>query len=148
MVEDYINGYIQRSQGGSYDGKITIEGILLPAISAVFFKDNGENYLWLKRKKVLDYDYESQTYKEREAKPQWEAYLKKQVNENAVAYKGEFIFMHFKYTIIGVWDKVLGNDKQRLNLFVERLPMSQQTLINSINEQKLKQENARRTTEK
>ena len=148
MTSDYINGYIQRSQGGSYDGKITIEGILLPAISAVFFKDNGENYLWLKRKKVLDYEYESQTYKEREAKPQWEAYLKKQVNENAVAYKGEFIFMHFKYSIIGVWDKVLGNDKQRLNLFVERLPMSQQTLINSINEQKLKQENARRTTEK
>ena len=148
MIEDYINGYIQRSQGGSYDGKITIEGILLPAISAVFFKDNGENYLWLKRKKVLDYDYESQTYKEREAKPQWEAYLKKQVNENTVAYKGEFLFMHFKYSIVGVWDKVLGNDKQRLNLFVERLPMSQQTLINSINEQKLKQENARRTTEK
>lgn len=148
MVEDYINGYIQRSQGGSYDGNITIDGILLPAISAVFFKDNGENYLWLKRKKVLDYDYESQTYKEREAKPQWEAYLKKQVNENAVAYKGEFLFMHFKYSIVGVWDKILGNDKQRLNLFVERLPMSQQTLINSINEQKLKQENARRTTEK
>ena len=148
MIEDYINGYIQRSQGGSYDGNITIDGILLPAISAVFFKDNGENYLWLKRKKVLDYDYESQTYKEREAKPQWEAYLKKQVNENAVAYKGEFLFMHFKYSIIGVWDKVLGNDKQRLNLFVERLPMSQQTLINTINEQKLKQENARRTTEK
>ena len=148
MAEDYINGYIQRSQGGSYDGNITIDGILLPAISAMFFKDNGENYLWLKRKKVLDYDYESQTYKEREAKPQWEAYLKKQVNENAVAYKGEFLFMHFKYSIVGVWDKVLGNDKQRLNLFVERLPMSQQTLINSINEQKLKQENARRTTEK
>lgn len=148
MVEDYTNGYIQRSQGGSYDGNITIDGILLPAISAVFFKDNGENYLWLKRKKVLVYEYESQTYKEREAKPQWEAYLKKQVNENAVAYKGEFLFMHFKYSIIGVWDKVLGNDKQRLNLFVERLPMSQQTLINSINEQKLKQENARRTTEK
>ena len=148
MIEDYINGYIQRSQGGSYDGNITIDGILLPAISAVFFKDNGENYLWLKRKKVLDYDYESQTYKEREAKPQWEAYLKKQVNENAVAYKGEFLFMHFKYSIVGVWDKVLGNDKQRLNLFVERLPMSQQTLINTINEQKLKQENARRTTEK
>lgn len=148
MVEDYTNGYIQRSQGGSYDGNITIDGILLPAISAVFFKDNGENYLWLKRKKVLVYEYESQTYKEREAKPQWEAYLKKQVNENAVAYKGEFLFMHFKYSIIGVWDKVLGNDKQRLNLFVERLPMSQQTLINSINEQKLKQENARRTAEK
>ena len=139
MIEDYINGYIQRSQGGSYDGKITIEGILLPAISAVFFKDNGENYLWLKRKKVLDYDYESQTYKEREARPQWEAYLKKQIDSDTVAYKGEFFFMRFKYSITGVWDKILGNEKQRLNLFVERLPMSQQTIINSINEQKRKQ---------
>ena len=139
MVEDYINGYIQRSQGGSYDGKITIEGILLPAISAVFFKDNGENYLWLKRKNVLVYDHESQTYKEREAKPQWEAYLKKQLDGDTVAYKGEFFFMHFRYSISGVWDKVLGNEKQRLNLFVERLPLSQQTIINSINEQKRKQ---------
>lgn len=140
MTSDYINGYIQRSQGGAYDGKITIEGILLPAISAVFFKNNGENYLWLKRKKVLDYDYESQTYKEREARPQWQAYLKKQIDNNVVAYKGEFYFMHFRYSISGVWDKVLGNEKQRLNLFVERVPMSQQTIINSINEQKMKKE--------
>jgi len=140
MTSDYINGYIQRSQGGAYDGKITIEGILLPAISAVFFKNNGENYLWLKRKKVLDYDYESQTYKEREARPQWQAYLKKQIDNNVVAYKGEFFFMHFRYSISGVWDKVLGNEKQRLNLFVERVPMSQQTIINSINEQKMKKE--------
>lgn len=138
MVEDYINGYIQRSQGGSYDGKITIEGILLPAISAVFFKDNGENYLWLKRKKVLDYDYESQTYKEREAKPQWEVYMKKQLEDNVVAYKGEFFFLHFKYSIVGVWDKVFGIDKKRLNLFIERLPLPQQTVINAINEQKTK----------
>ena len=138
MVEDYINGYIQRSQGGAYDGKITIEGILLPAISAVFFKDNGENYLWLKRKKVLDYDYESQTYKEREAKPQWEVYMKKQLEDNVVAYKGEFFFLHFKYSIVGVWDKVFGIDKKRLNLFIERLPLPQQTVINAINEQKTK----------
>jgi len=137
MIEDYINGYVQRSQGGSYDGKIVIEGILLPSISAVFFKDNGENFLWLKRKKVLDYDFESKTYKEREAKPQWEVYLKKQLDENAVAYKGEFFFMHFKYSISGVWDKVLGKEKQRLNLFVERLSMSQQTIINGNNKRKL-----------
>jgi hypothetical protein len=100
----------------------------------VYFKDNGENYLWIKRKKVLEYDFESQTYKEREAKPQFEAYLKKQVDGNVVAYKGEFAFMRFKFSITGVWDKVLGKDKQRLNLFVERLPLSQQTIINSINQ--------------
>jgi hypothetical protein len=139
-MEDYTNGFVERKSGGAYEGSISIEGIVLPNITAVYFKDEGENYLWLRRKKVLEYDFESQTYKEREAKPQWEAYLQKQADNNTVAYKGEFFFMHFKYSIVGVWDRVLGNDKnQRLNLFVERLPMSQQSIINSINEQKLKQ---------
>lgn len=133
MIEDYVNGYIQRTQKGTFEGVVSIEGITLPSITGVYFKDDGENYLWLRRKKVLEYDFESQTYRERDAKPQFEAYLKKQIDNNAVAYKGDFIFMRFKFSITGVWDKILGNDKQRLNLYVERLPHSQQTIINSIN---------------
>lgn len=137
MVEDYINGYIQRTKSGSFEGKITIDGISLPEITAVYFNENGECYLWLKRKKILEYNYELQSYKERDAEPKWETYLKKQLDGNTVAYKGEFFFMHFRYSIVGVWDGVLGMDKrQRLNLFVERLPMSQQTIINNINERK------------
>ena len=136
MIDDYINGYVERKQGGRYEGKLSIDGILLPSITATYFKDDGENYLWIRRKKVLEYDFETQTYKEREARPQFEAYLKKQLDGDAVAYKGEFFFMRFKYSIIGVWDKILGNDCQRLNLFVERLPLTQQTIINSINESK------------
>jgi hypothetical protein len=136
MTEDYVNGYIQRTQKGTFEGVVSIEGITLPSITGVYFKDDGENYLWLRRKKVLEYDFESQTYKEREAKPQFEAYLKKQIEGETVAYKGEFIFMRFKFSITGVWDKILGKEKQRLNLFVERLPMSQQTIINSINQSK------------
>lgn len=138
MNDEYINGFIERKQGGLYEGRITIEGILLPSISGVYFKDGGENYLWIRRKKVLEYDFESQSYRERDAKPQFEAYLKKQVENNTVAYKGEFAFMHFKFSIIGVWDKILGNDKHRLNLFVERLPLAQQSIINSINESRKK----------
>ena len=134
MNDDYINGYVERKNDGTYCGSLTIEGINLQGgITAVYFKDEGESYLWLRRKKVLEYDFESQTYKERDAKPQFDAYLKKQIDNNAVAYKGEFIFMRFKFSITGVWDKILGNDKQRLNLYVERLPHSQQTIINSIN---------------
>jgi hypothetical protein len=136
MESDYINGYIQRTKSGSYEGRVVIDGISLPEITAVYFKENSESYLWLKRKKVLDYDFESQSYKERDAEPRWEAYLKKQLDNNAVAYKGEFMFLRFKYSIVGVWDKILGNDKQRLNLFVERMPLSEQTIINSINESK------------
>lgn len=136
MNSDYVNGYIERRQGGKYEGSLTIDGIKLPSITAVYFKDGEDNYLWLRRKKVLDYDFETQCYKERDAKPQFEAYLKKQMDDNVIAYKGEFYFTHFKFSITGVWDKVLGNEKQRLNLFVERLPMSQQTIINSINQSK------------
>lgn len=135
--DDYINGFVEHNKDGSYKGSLTIDGIALQGgITAVYFKDDGESYLWLRRKKVLEYDFESQSYKEREAKPQFEAYLKKQVDNGSVVYKGEFIFMRFKYSITGMWDKVLGKDKQRLNLFVERLPLAQQTIINSINESK------------
>ncbi len=147
MNEDYINGYIQRTQKGTFEGVLSIEGITLPSITGVYFKDVGENYLWLRRKKVLEYDFESQTYKEREAKPQFEAYLKKQMDGDTVAYKGEFFFMRFKFSITGVWDRILGNDKQRLNLFVERLPLSQQTIINSINEMKKRNDRGGNKTE-
>lgn len=144
MNDDYINGYVERKKDGTYGGSLTIEGITLQGgITAVYFKDDGENYLWIRRKKVLEYDFESQSYKEREAKPQFEAYLKKQIDNGSVAYKGEFAFMRFKYSITGVWDKVLGNDKHRLNLFVERLPLSQQTIINSINESRKKNDGRR-----
>lgn len=137
MNEDYINGYIQRTQGGLYLGKMSIEGISLGNIEAVYFQKDGENYLWLKRKKILEYNEKTQTYNEREAQPRWEAYLKKQTDGSTVAYKGKFNFMRFRFSIVGIWDRVLGTDKQhRLNLYVERLPVLQQTIINGINERK------------
>ena len=134
MGNDYTNGFLERKAGGRYEGRIVVEGISLGGIVGVYFKQDGDTYLWLKRKRILEYDEALQFYYEREAKPQWEAYLKKQIDGNSVAYKGEFAFMHFKFSIVGVWDKILGKDKQRLNLFVERLPMAKQTIINSINE--------------
>lgn len=136
MTEDYVNGYVQRKDG-KYTGQLTIDGIRLQGgINAVYFKSGGNNYLWLRRKKILEYDFESQSYTQRNAKPEWEAYLKKQTDGGTVAYKGEFVFLKFKYSIVGVWDKNLGIDNQRLNLFVERLPMQQQDIIKKINEQK------------
>lgn len=138
MNEDYQNGYVERKQGGKYEGNVTIDGINLGGIEAVYFKDNCKNYLWLKRKPVMEYDFDTSTYKTRQAEPRWEAYLEKQSDGNTVAYKGEFVFMRFKYSIVGVWDAILGKEKHRLNLFVERLPMSQQTILNAINERRKK----------
>lgn len=134
-MDDYINGFVQRTSSGQYLGKITIEGISLGKIEAVYFKKDNDSFVWLKRRKVLEYDDETMSYSEREPLPQWEAYMKKQADGGAVAYKGEFCFLRFRFSIVGVWDRVLGADKNcRLNLFVERLPQPQQTIINSINE--------------
>lgn len=133
----YINGSIERKNGGRYEGSVKVQGIDLSPIEATFFKDdNGDSYLWLKRAPIMEYDFDTQSYRTRKRKPVFEAYLKKQLDENVVAYKGEFMFMRFKFSIIGIWDTILGKENQRLNLFVERLPMSQQTILNDINERK------------
>ena len=133
---EYINGHIQRECGGRYTGQVSVDGIDLSPIEATFFEAEGKNYLWLKRQPVKEYDWETSTFKTRQAKPQWEAYLEKQMDNDVVAYKGQFAFMRFKYEISAVWDTVLGREKTRMNLFVERLPMSEQTILTSINERK------------
>jgi hypothetical protein len=135
---NYLNGYIERRSGGRYEGVLTIEGIDLSPIYGVYFKEDGKSYLWIRRKPLLEYDNKSETYKERQRQPRWEIYLQKQVDENTVAYKGVCTFFRFRYSVVGIWDRVLGKDKQRLNLFVERLPMNQQTIINGINERNRK----------
>ena len=135
-INDYTNGHIERLASGRYEGTLTIEGIDLSPIYGVFFKEDGKSYLWLRRKPLLEYDYKTEKYKERQREPRWEIYLQKQVDENVVAYKGTCVFFHFKYSIIGIWDKILGKENQRLNLFAERLPASQQTIINGINERR------------
>lgn len=136
MMVDDISGYVERIPGGKYEGRISISRVDLSPIEGVYFKDGDENYLWLKRKPLMEYDMESMSYKKRPREPRWEAYLKKVLDGDTVAYKGEFFFMHFKFSIMGVWDDVIGREKHRLNLFVERLPMSQQTIINGINKRR------------
>ena len=86
----------------------------------------------------MEYSFERQEYINRERRPRLDIYMKKQVDgDGVVAYKGEFMFMRFKFSITGVWDSILGKDtRQRLNLYVERLPLSQQTLLQSINDRK------------
>lgn len=136
---DFPDGYVQRKKDGSFGGAIKIEGIDLSPIDAVYFKKNGGCYLWLKRRHELKYDARTQSFTKCERKPYFECYLKKQIEDGTVAYSGEFIFMRFVFRAVGVWDKVLGLERNnRLNIFVERLPMSQQTIINNIKERKRK----------
>lgn len=131
-TDGYINGYIQRQKDGSVEGGITIDGVSLSPIEATFFDDDGVKRLWLRRKPLLEYDDKNQSYRQRPREPRWEAYLQKKSDE-VVAYYGECHFFHFCYSITGVWDSILGKEKSRLNLFVERLPMNEQNIINNIN---------------
>lgn len=133
---EYTNGYIERKAGGEYIGEIKVEGVNLSPIIGQYFKQDGENYLWLHRKPLLEYDMQTQKYNKREREPRFEVYLKKQANNDSFAYIGEFLFMRFKFKIVGVWDSIVGLDKKRLNFFIDRLPMSEQTIINGINERK------------
>ena len=88
---------------------------------------------------MLVYDEYTQQYKSKKREPRWEAYLEKQMNENGVvAYKGEFYFMCFRFSIIGVWDAVQGMEKKRINFFVERMPMNEQNIINGLNKRNTK----------
>lgn len=128
----YINGFIQRNKDGRVEGNITIDGVSLSPIEATFFEENGKKCLWLKRKQILEYDEHTQSFRGKASEPRWEAYLIKQ-SDGVVAYKGDFHFFHFRYSIVGIWDNVFGKEKNRLNLFVERLPMSEQSIINNIN---------------
>lgn len=133
--DDYISGYLERDYHGEYKGNLTIEGINISPITGVYFKQANTTYLWLRRCKVVEYDMDTATYNRRDANPRFEAYLKKEVDDGAVSFRGEFAFLRFRFSIVGVWDVVLGNDKRhRLNLFVERLPINEQTIINNINE--------------
>lgn len=138
MLEDYVNGYVERKRDGKYEGKVAINGIALGTIQGVYFQEHGEDYLWLRRKKILEYDEQQQIFHEREPRPQWECYLKKTTTPQGVNYRGEFVFMRFKFSIIGIWDNVLGRDDKshRLNLYIERLPMEEQSILLNINEQK------------
>lgn len=130
---EHTSGYLERKRGGRYEGELRIQGVNISPIEGVYFNEDGKTFLWLKRKPLLEYDPDTQSYKQRPSEPRWEAYLEKQ-NNGIVAYKGSFAFLRFRYQMTGIWDVVLGKDRQRLNLFVERLPRNEQTIINNINE--------------
>lgn len=130
---DYISGYLERTKEGKYEGELYCEGISLSPICGVLFKKEGKTYLWLKRKDILVYDAQEQRYIKRKREPRWEAYLEKQLDQASIAYKGKFSLMRFRFSITGIWDRVFGRTNERLNFFVERLPMNEQDIINGYN---------------
>lgn len=131
-ITPYSNGYIERKSGGAYEGEITVDGVFLGDISGVYFKECGKTYLWLRRKKKLEYIMESQQFIAKEQTPRWEVYMSR-IEGKPYVFHGKFMFLRFKYAIYGVWDRNGDSRKERLNLFVDRLDMKEQDIILKIN---------------
>lgn len=123
-------GYIERTKG-EYVGELSIDGVNISPIVGFFFKDEKTRWLWVKRKKILEYDMETSTFITKNPTPMFEAYLQKQTNGN-IAYKGEFVFFKFKYSIVAFFDDAKTQDK--LIFAVERMPIQQQNILNRIKE--------------
>lgn len=135
---EYINGYMECVGEGVHQGELSIEGVDLSPIEGQYFTKDGDTYLWIRRRDLLEYDPKTMKYVSRKRKPTFEAYLKKQMEDNVFAYVGVFSFLRFKFKIVGIWDAIDGRIKNRLNFFVDRLPLEQQTIINGINEMRKK----------
>ena len=137
-MTEYINtGYLEKGKDG-FAGKINIEDVDLSPIEGMFFiyEKDKKQYLWIKRKPVMEYDVNLKKYILRVREPRWEVYMKKQ-EYGQIDFSGEFIFLHFKFKINAIWDNTeIGKKKKRINFFIERLPMEHQTIINNINERK------------
>lgn len=135
-MTEYTNaGFLQKTKDG-FEGNLNIEDIDISPIEGMFFvyEKDKKQYLWLKRKPMMEYNIDAKKYVFRAREPRWEVYMKKH-GYGDVAFTGEFVFLHFKFKIDGIWDKSEnGQKKKRINLFVERLPMQDQTIINNINE--------------
>lgn len=127
--DSFVNGCLARKDSSYYVGELSIDRIDISPIEATFFDKDGDTYLWMKRRPILEYD--GQRYKQRLRRPHWECYLKKK-KDTYDTFEGTFIFLRFKYGIIAQWDATYDDKFKRMNIYVERLPMEEQTIINNI----------------
>lgn len=126
-----VNGFLKRNRDKKHEGSLNIDGVDISPIEGMYFVQNNKQYLWLKRKPMLVYDEKTMSYKTKTKEPRWECYLTKQIG-GSIDYRGTFMFLRFKYSIVGIWDSVFD----RLNLYVDRLPINEQTIIKEINSNK------------
>ena len=131
------NGFLQK-RNNRLVGEIIIDDVNLSPIEGRFFVNpkDAKQYLWIKRQQILEYDEKKHKYVTRESEPRWQVYMQK-VESNYTPYVGEFTFLHFKYKIEAVWDlSDYGKSKKRINLYIERLPNENQTIINEISKRR------------
>lgn len=128
MLLPYNKGLLERTNNG-YIGKLSIEGYVME-INATFWdkKKNGCD-LWVQRVKEKKYNPETQQFTDYIPKPFFECYLIKMKKKDSLDYRGEFIFIGFKYGMVAWFE---NRTEHQLNLRIERC--ESQPLLNRLNE--------------
>lgn len=126
-------GNVIRTANG-YIGQINIEGVIMD-INATFW--DGKKYkcdLWIQRIKEKKYDELNNKFIDYTPKPFLQCFANKLKKKDTFDYKGDFIFVGFKYDLIAWWD---DKAEHQLNISVER--SKSQPILERLN--KIKKEN-------
>ena len=113
-----VNGYI---------GNISIEGVVLQIVCS-FWSDKKPHYIWVKRMKEERFDVATNTFNSYDPKPFFECYANKTKKPDSMAYRGEFMFVGFKYNLAAWFE---DKTEKQLNFEIER--SSSQPIIERLN---------------
>ena len=133
MIEPLRNkGYVIRTNNG-YVGRMNVENIIFD-IQITFWSDRKPFYIWVQRQKEKIFNEETLTFSDYTPKPFFECYAYKRRTNGIVDYKGEFMFVGFKYELIAWFE---DKTEHQMNLDVTRSE-SQPILkrLNEINKEK------------
>lgn len=128
-------GYAVRTNNG-YLGKINIANVVMD-VQVTFWSDKKPYYIWIQRQKEKLFDETTLTFSDYNAKPFFECYAYKAKPKDVINYKGEFMFVGFKYELVAWFE---DKTEHQINFEVTRSE-SQPILkrLNEINKEKYSQ---------
>ena len=127
-------GLVTRTNNG-YIGRLNIENVIFD-IQTTFWSDKSPNYIWVQRPKEKNFDEKTKTFMDYIPKPFFECYAYKAKKNDIMAYRGDFMFVGFKYELIAWYEDKNGH---QMNFEVER--SKSQPILNRLNEINKEQSN-------
>lgn len=126
------SGFVDKTSEG-FKGRISIEGVEFD-IECTFWRDaDGKRMIWVRRQKEAVFNPLDETFTEYKAKPSFECCAKARGEGSANRYKGEFMFIGFKYSLDAWFEDRL---EKRMDISIER--NASQPIISRLNEIRMK----------
>lgn len=128
MIEPLRNkGYVIRTNNG-YVGRMNVENIIFD-IQTTFWSDKKPNYIWIQRVKAKRFNEKTKTFIDYIPKPFFECYAYKTKKNDVVCYRGELMFVGFKYELAAWFE---DKTEHQMNFEVER--SQSQPILKRLNE--------------